>query len=123
MNARIASLIEGAGSRAMDLEELIGRLGLGRDQVEHALDELAGEGSIRDIGETPRVVVAAAVLEEVPPLLKPSGNSISPNRWPRASAARTSRPDPANCLAASVPRCARSPGRDRTDHARSGHRA
>jgi selenocysteine-specific elongation factor len=64
LNARIASLIEGAGPRAMDLEELIGRLGLGRDQVEDALDELAGEGSIRDIGDTPRVVVAASVLEE-----------------------------------------------------------
>jgi selenocysteine-specific elongation factor len=64
LNERIASLIEGAGVGAMDLEELIGRLGLGRDQVERALGELASEGSIRDIGDTPRVVVAASILEE-----------------------------------------------------------
>ena len=64
LNARIASLIESAGSRAMDLDELIGRLGLGRDKVEHALDQLVAEGSITPIGENPRVMVAAPVLEE-----------------------------------------------------------
>jgi selenocysteine-specific elongation factor len=64
LNARIASLVHAAGSRAMDLEELIGRLGLGRDQVEHALDDLTSEGTVRDIGETPRVVVDASILEE-----------------------------------------------------------
>ncbi len=64
LNERIASLIEVAGTQAMDLEELVGRLGLGRDQVERALDELAREGAIRDIGETARVVVAAATLED-----------------------------------------------------------
>jgi len=64
LNARIASLIDGAGSRAMDLDELIGRLGLGREKVEHALDELSGEGSITEIGETPRVFVAATILED-----------------------------------------------------------
>jgi selenocysteine-specific elongation factor len=67
--ARIASLIGAAGTRAMDVEELIGRLGLSRDQVERALDELAGEGSVRDIAETPRVVVAAATLEDAAAVL------------------------------------------------------
>ena len=67
--ARIASLIEAAGTRAMDVEELIGRLGLSRGQVERALDELAGEGSVRDIGDTPRVVVAAATLEDAAAVL------------------------------------------------------
>jgi selenocysteine-specific elongation factor len=69
LNARIASLIQGAGARAMDMEELIGRLGLGRDQVERSVDELASEGSVRDIGETPRVVVAAATLEDAATVL------------------------------------------------------
>ena len=64
LNERIASLIGVAGTQAMDLEELVGRLGLGRAQVERALGELAREGTIRDIGETPRVVVAAATLED-----------------------------------------------------------
>jgi len=48
----------------MDLGELIGRLGLGQEKVEQALDELSGEGSITEIGETPRVVVAATILED-----------------------------------------------------------
>ena len=45
-----------AGSRAMDLNELIGRLGLGREKVEHALDVealLLLFGSERDVAAVP----------------------------------------------------------------------
>lgn len=63
LNARIAALVEGAGRRAMDADELIGRLGLGREQVDAALDALVREGALREVGDRPRALVVTAVFE------------------------------------------------------------
>ena len=47
----------------MDVDELIGRLGVGRDQVEHALDDLARAGTLRDIADKPRAVVSTVAFD------------------------------------------------------------
>jgi selenocysteine-specific elongation factor len=63
LNARIAALVEGANLRAMDADELIGRLGLGREQVDAALDALVREGALREVADKPRALVASAVFD------------------------------------------------------------
>jgi selenocysteine-specific elongation factor len=47
----------------MDADELIGRLGLGREQVDAALDALVREGALREVGDRPRALVVTAVFE------------------------------------------------------------
>jgi selenocysteine-specific elongation factor len=63
LTERIGALVDTAGAGAMDVDELIGRLGVGRDQVEQALDDLVRAGTLRDIADKPRIVVSTAAFE------------------------------------------------------------
>jgi len=63
LNARIAAMVEGAGLRGMDVDELIGRLGLGRDQVDSALETLLRERRLREVADRPRTLAGWTVFE------------------------------------------------------------
>jgi selenocysteine-specific elongation factor len=61
LDARVATLVEGAGTRGIDTAELVGRLGATAEQIASALTRLAGE-AVRVVQETPMVVVSGAVF-------------------------------------------------------------
>ena len=61
---RIATLVESAGNRSVEIADLVGRLGLTDEQVAAALDTLARDGRrVRQIGNAPVVVMSAAAFK------------------------------------------------------------
>jgi selenocysteine-specific elongation factor len=62
LDARVATLVEGAGTRAIDTAELVGRLGATPEQIASALTRLADSDTVRVVQETPTVVVSGAVF-------------------------------------------------------------
>jgi selenocysteine-specific elongation factor len=63
LQIRIGALVAASGVRAMDVDELVGRLGVGREQVDDTLDALIREGTLREVGDKPRVVISAAAFD------------------------------------------------------------
>ena len=97
---------------AMDVDELVGRLGVGREQVARALDALVAAGHCCARSATSRRVVVAAeafdgrgrrAARRSPPV--PSGRSAGEGDRPRGSRG----PGAARRVAAGLPRRARSP--------------
>ena len=62
LDARVATLVERAGARAIDTAELVGRLGATPAQIASALTRLADRQTVRAVQDTPRVVVAGSIF-------------------------------------------------------------
>jgi len=62
LDDRVATLVEGAGNRAIDIAELVGRLGATHEQIASALTRLAGSETVRVVQEAPKVVVSRSVF-------------------------------------------------------------
>jgi selenocysteine-specific elongation factor len=62
LDARVATLVEGAGTRAIDTAELVGRLGATPEQIGSALTRLAASEAVRVLQDAPRVVVSGSVF-------------------------------------------------------------
>jgi selenocysteine-specific elongation factor len=62
LDTRVATLVEGAGIRAIDTPELVARLGATPEQIASALTRLAGSAAVRVVQETPKVVVSGSVF-------------------------------------------------------------
>ena len=65
LKARIATLADAAGSQGIDVDELIGRLGEAREQVEQVLDELVQDERVHDVGDTARMIASSGSFDEV----------------------------------------------------------
>ena len=59
LQQRLVALIEDADQRAAELDDLVSRIGIARDDIRSALLSLARDGSIQAVSEEPLVVVAA----------------------------------------------------------------
>jgi selenocysteine-specific elongation factor len=62
LDARVATLVAAAGTRAIDTAELVGRLGATPEEIASALARLAGSGAVRVVQDAPAVVVSGAVF-------------------------------------------------------------
>ena len=62
LDARVASLVDAAGTRGMDTEQLVSRLGVTSGQIASALTRLAGSETVRLVQDAPAVAVSRAVF-------------------------------------------------------------
>ncbi len=62
LDDRVATLVEGAGTRAIDTAELVARLGVTPEQIASALRRLAASEAVRVVQDAPKVVVSRAVF-------------------------------------------------------------
>jgi selenocysteine-specific elongation factor len=62
LDARVATLVEGVGTRAMDMEQLVSRLGVTSEQIASALTRLVSTQTVRVVQDVPPVVVSQSVF-------------------------------------------------------------
>ena len=62
LDARVATLVEGVGTRAMDTEQLVSRLGVTAEQIAAALTRLVSSQTVRVVQDVPPVVVSQSVF-------------------------------------------------------------
>ena len=60
---RIATLVEAAGNRSIEMGGLVGRLGLTEGEIASALEALRRDGRVRQIATAPVVVMSAAAFD------------------------------------------------------------
>ena len=124
LDARVATLVEGAGTRAIDTAELVGRLGATPEQIASALTRLAASEAVRVVQDAPTVVVSRVRLRRRGGCGRGRRRAVSCGGAPREGhrQGRAEGPCAARRVAAGLPRRPRRPRLVQPAHRRTGDR-